>query len=267
MRLRRHRSDEEASTASEVPRFIESLRPGEALDLVVNRGSSAPLDVRRVTLLDIDPQRGLVVSQPNRQIMKSVSTQRLEATILRSDHGPTTFTRWGFFTTIQAFIDDFQLLGSTQEALLLALPREIHSANLRAAFRVAIPPSLTPLLTLLDAQQQPIETAVHLLNLSAGGALLNYHQAYSAQPRFRDGDVLGLDMDVSDLLKVLAVRLYATQSDLARFRVRCRVIRTYQEAAMQYLGVAFVDLSRQQVDLLHAVLLTLQRVMAGRGFP
>jgi hypothetical protein len=111
-----------ASAVAEVETFLESLRPGEAVDLILNSDASPAFDVRRTSIPEINPRQGLVVSQPNR----------------KHDHQTNKYTRLGVYTTISAFIDNFQLVDSTQEALLLARPREIHPANLRNSFRLPI---------------------------------------------------------------------------------------------------------------------------------
>jgi hypothetical protein len=267
--MRRHhtRRDQPSSTAPDVDAFLTRVRPGETLELVVNPASHQPPDVRRTVLLDLDPSRGIVVAQPNRKILPTTRMPPLEATVVLRDRAGDTARRWGFATAITAFLDAFQLAESTQEALVLAWPREVHPANLRAAFRVALPASLTPPLTLLDAPQHALDGQAELVNVSTGGALLRYRQVAGAQPWFHGGESLILQVDFSALLAHLAVRLYAAQADLARVQVSCRIVHTHPEAGggWQALGVAFTDLTQPQEDLLHAIVLKLQTAMAARG--
>ena len=171
MLSRRNSRPPTASAVAEVEMFLESLRPGEAVDLVLTSDTSQAPDVRRTSILEIDPRQGLVVSQPNRKITKTSAAQRIEATVLKHDRQTNKYTRLGFYTTISAFIDSFQLVDSTQEALLLALPREIHAANLRSSFRLPIAPSLVPPITLLNESKQQLDLEVELIDLASGGAL------------------------------------------------------------------------------------------------
>jgi hypothetical protein len=256
-----------ASAVAEVKTFLESLRPGEAIDLILNSDPSQASDVRRTSILEIDLRKGLVVSQPNRKIMKTSVAQRLEATILKHDRQTNKPIRLGFHTTISAFIDSFQLVDSTQEALLLALPREIHPANLRSSFRLPIPPSLVPPITLLNENKQKLDLEVELIDLASGGALVSYRQSAGTQPYLIGGESIFLEVDFNELIERLAVRLYAFQAELAHLQMRGRVIRAYEEVETRrhYAAVAFLDLTRPQEDLLHAVILKLQLFMSSRG--
>jgi hypothetical protein len=69
------------------------------------------------------------------------------------------------------------------------------------------------------------------------------------------------------VIERLAVRLYASQSELARFRTRCCVAHTAEESDMQrdYVRLSFLDPTRQQQDLLHAVILKMQLFISARG--
>jgi hypothetical protein len=263
---RNNRSDT-TSAVAEVEAFLGSLRPGEAIDLVFQHEAGQPLDVRRVSILEIDPHQGLVVNQPNRKITKTVAAQRLEATVLKHDRQTDKYTRLGFYTTIRSFIDSFQLVDSTQDALLLALPREIHPANLRAAFRQAIPPSLVLPVTVLNESKQTLDIAVEIVNLSTVGALISYRRPAGTQPYLTVEESIFLEVDFSELIERLAVRLYASQAELSRPQIRGRIVRTYEESEMRrsYAAVSFQDLTRPQEDLLHAVILKLQVSMSSRG--
>jgi hypothetical protein len=255
------------SAASEVGTFLESLRPGQSVDLVLNPGAGRGLDVRRTLILEIDPGRGIVVSQPNRTIAKAIGAQRIDVTMLKRDLSNQTCTRIGFYATIDEFIDGYHLAGSSQEALVLALPREVHEANLRSSYRVAIPPSLTPPMCLLDEHGQKLDLPVEISNLSSGGALVSYRRSRGVGQLCRDGEALFLEVDLVELIERLAVRLYASQSELARFRTRCRVAHTAAESETQrdYVGLSFLDPIRQQQGLLHAVILKMQLFTSSRG--
>jgi hypothetical protein len=56
------------------------------------------------------------------------------------------------------------------------------------------------------------------------------------------------------------------QAELARFQTHCRVAYTAEESDMQrdYAGLAFLDLTKQQEDLLHAVILKMQLFLSSR---
>ncbi len=179
-----------ASAASDVGVFLESLRPGQSVDLGLNPGAGRGLDVRRTLILEIDPQRGVVVSQPNRTIAKVIGAQRIDVTVLKRDRPSQTHTRIGFYATIDEFIDGYQLAGSSQEALVLALPREVHEANLRSSYRLVIPPSLTPRVCLLDEHKQKLDLPVEIINLSMGGALVSYRRSPSVRQLFRQAAAL-----------------------------------------------------------------------------
>jgi hypothetical protein len=218
-------------------------------------------------ILEIDPQQGLVVNQPNRKITKIVAAERLEATIVKHDRQTDKYTRLGFYTTIRSFIDNFQLVDSTQEALVLALPREIHPANLRAAFRQTIQPSMVLPITVLNESKHKLDIAVEIMNLSTVGALVSYRRPAGTQPYLTVGDNVFLEVDFSELIERLAVRLYASQAGLSRPQIRAHVVRAYEEneARRSYAAASFQDLTRPQEDLLHAVILKLQVSMSSRG--
>jgi hypothetical protein len=182
MLLKRLGQAQKAATSAAVQAFLESLKPGEAIDLVLNPGTDSMPDIRRATVLDIDLDRGVLVSQPNRKIVATSAGATIEATILRHDRQSPQATRVGFYTAVKEFIDSFQLLGSVQEAVLLELPKEVHQANLRSAFRLVVPPAFAPSIRLRDARQQPIDLAAELVDLAVGGALLRYRSAPGTPP-------------------------------------------------------------------------------------
>jgi hypothetical protein len=166
----RNHGSQAALAASDVGVFLESLRPGQSVVLVLNPGVGRGLDVRRTVILEIDSQRGVVVSQPNRTIAKVIGAQRIDVTVLKRDLPSQTHTRIDFYATVYEFIDGSQLAGSSQEARVLALPREVHEANQRSSYRLVIPPSLTPRGCLLDEHQQKLDLPVGITTLSMGGA-------------------------------------------------------------------------------------------------
>src|SRR5919108_5018225 len=182
----RNSGSQAAPLPSDVRTFLESLRPGQSVDLVLNPAGSRPFDVRRTLILEIDPQRGVVVSQPNRTVTKAIGAQRIDVTVLKRDLQSQAHTRIGFYATIREFIDGYQLASGSQEALVLALPREVHEANLRYSYRLVIPPSLTPPVCLLDEHEQKLDLSVEISNLSSGGALVSYRRARGAGQPFRD---------------------------------------------------------------------------------
>jgi hypothetical protein len=263
----RNSGSQAASLPSDVRPFLESLRPGQSVDLVLNPAGSRPLDVRRTLILEIDPQRGVVVSQPNRTVTRAIGAQRIDVTVLKRDLQSQAHTRIGFYATIHEFIDGYQLGSGSQEALVLALPREVHEANLRSSYRLVIPSSLTPPVCLLDEHEQKLDLSVEISNLSSGGALVSYRRSRRAGQPFRDSEALFLEVDLGELVERLAVRLYASQSERARFRTRCRVAHTAEESDTQrdYVGLSFLDPTRQQQDLLHAVILKMQMFISSRG--
>jgi hypothetical protein len=216
------------------------------VDLVLNPIGSRPLDVRRTLVLEIDPQRGVVVSQPNRMVTKTIGAQRIDVTVLKRDLQSQVQTRIGFYATIDEFVDGYQLGGGSQEALVLALPREVHEANLRSSYRLVIPYSLTPPVCLLAEHEQKLDLPVEISNLSSGGALVSYRRARGAGQLFGDGEALFLEVDLGKLIERLAVRLYSSQSKLARFRTRCRVAHTAEESDIQrdYVGLSFLEPTR-----------------------
>jgi hypothetical protein len=267
MFAKRNRRPPITSAVAEVETFLESLRPGEAIDLILTSDPSQARDVRRTSILEIDSRQGIVVGQPNHKITKTSAAQRIEATVLKHDRQTNKYTRLGFHTTISAFIDNFQLVDSTQEALLLARPREIHQANLRRSFRLPITPSLVPPITLLNEHKQKLGLEAELIDLASGGALVSYRQPAGTQPYLTGGDSIFLEVDFNELIERLAVRLYAFQAELARLQIRGRVVRAYHETETRrhYAAIAFLDLTRPQEDLLHAVILKLQRFMSSGG--
>src|SRR5215831_16941320 len=111
----RNRGSQAALAASDVGVFLESLRPGQSVVLVLNPGVGRGLDVRRTAILEIDSQRGVVVSQPNRTIAKVSGAQRIDVTVLKRDLPSQTHTRIDFYATVYEFIDGSQLAGSSQE--------------------------------------------------------------------------------------------------------------------------------------------------------
>jgi hypothetical protein len=250
-----------------VQAFLDKLKPGETLDLVLNPEGSHSFDVRRAPLLDISPERGLVVSQPNRKIVKTAEPPAIEATILRHDHQINQYIRLGFYTTVKEFLDSFHLVGSSEEALILELPREIHQANLRASFRLLIPPSFVPPTALLSENKKKLDISIELIDLATGGASLCYRYKPGTPPLFTGGETIFFEADFSDLIERMAVRLYAFQAELAHFQARCRVVRTYEEpdTRRRYVAVAFRDLTGPQEDLLHALILKMQMFISSRG--
>ena len=97
--------------------------------------------------------------------------------------------------------------------------------------------------------------------------MVSYRRSRGAGQLFRDGEALFLEVDLGALVERLAVRLYACQSELARFRTRCRVAHTAADSDMQrdYVGLSFLDPTRQQQDLLHAEILKMQLFLSSRG--
>jgi hypothetical protein len=250
-----------------VQAFLDGLKPGESLDLVVNPQDSHPCDVRRASILEISPQRGLIVSQPNRKIATNTETRTIEATILRHDRQLNQYIRWGFYTTIKEFLDSFHLVGSSEEALLLDLPQEIHQANLRSSFRLVIPPSFVPPIALLNENKKRLDINVELIDLATGGASLSYRYMPGTLPLFGGGETVFFETDFADLIERMAVRLYAFQADLAHFQARARVVRTYEEpdTRRRYVALAFLELTGPQEDLLHALILKMQMFISSRG--
>jgi hypothetical protein len=111
----RNSGSQAASLPSDVRTFLESLRPGQSVDLVLNPIGSRPLDVRRTLILEIDPQRGVVVSQPNRMVTKTIGAQRIDVTVLKRDLQSQAQTRIGFYATIHEFVDGYQLAGGPKK--------------------------------------------------------------------------------------------------------------------------------------------------------
>lgn len=267
MLTKRHTRSQTPAVSAAVQAFLDSLKPGELFDLVLDPQGSHPFDVRRVALLEISPQRGLVVSQPNRKIAKTAALPTIEATVVRHDRQINQHIRLGFYTTIKAFLDRFHLVGSAEEALLLERPREVHQANLRSSFRLLIPPSLIPPIAVLDEHKQRVDVGVELFDLSTGGALLSYRYAPGTPPLFHGGESVFFEAAFGDLIERMAVRLYASQAQLAQFQARCHVTRTYEdpEARRRYVAVAFRDLTGPQEDLLYALILKMQMFISSRG--
>ena len=216
--------------------------------------------------LEISPQRGLVVSQPNRKIATTTGTRTIEATILRYDRQINQYIRLGFYTTIKGFLDSFHLVGSSEEALLLDLPQEIHQANLRSSFRLLIPPSFVPPIALLNENKKKLDIGVELIDLATGGASLSYRYMPGTPHLFGGGETVFFEADFSALIERMAVRLYAFQADLARFQARGRVVRIYEETdtRRRYVAIAFLDLTGPQEDLLHALILKMQMFISSR---
>jgi hypothetical protein len=86
-------------------------------------------------------------------------------------------------------------------------------------------------------------------------------------PLFGGGETVFFETDFTDLIERMAVRLYAFQADLARFQVRARVVRTYEEpdTRRRYVALAFLELTGPQEDLLHALILKMQMFISSRG--
>lgn len=207
------------------------------------------------------------MSQPNRKIAKTSEIPTIEATILQHDRQINQHIRLGFYTTIKEFLDNFHLVGSSEEALLLELPHEIQQANLRASFRLLIPPSLVPPVALLSENKKKLDLNVELIDLATGGASLCYRYAPGTPPLFGGGETVVFEADFSDLIERMAVRLYAFQAELAHFQASGHVIRTFEEpdTRRRYLAIAFQGLTGPQEDLLHALILKMQMFISSRG--
>ena len=246
---------------------MESLRPGESLDLVLDCLEERPEDIRRVSLLELLPKRGLVVSQPLREIRKSFLNQRIEASVLRRANRNASSVRVGFHTAVKEILAEYKLVRSTTSALILAIPKEVHRANLRFAYRLEIPSTLLPPVALLNELKRPISANLNLLDLSATGALVNYRRERGETVLFQDGNVMYFEVDLRGLLETLEVEIFSEQSAMAQMILQCRVVRSHEEtqSRLHYGALNFIGATEQQRDLLHAVIVKIQQHLASDG--
>ena len=125
-------------------------------------------------------------------------------------------------------------------------------------------PPLTPPVTLLDANKKSWGFKLMLLNLSAGGTFLSYRCDDERVPRFRAGDHAYFEMDLSHLFKRLDIQLYTSQAALAYLQILSRVVRgqTVSNQQRHFVSLQFLELTEQQKNLLHAVVLKIQQLRA-----
>ena len=246
--------------------LLQQLKVGQCIDLIFSSQEDEFTDLRRTLLLDFTPQQQLVVSQPTRTIPKGIKDQRFEATILHRDAQTPGYTRLGFYTTITEFIERYRLAGSTQGALLLAPPQEVHRANLRSAFRVELPMALKPQINLLDEHRQPLGVKTLLMDLSTTGALITYQTPSSNAPVLSTGDVTYFESDFSSLIERLSIPASAAKTNSPYLQTPCRVIRITNEPKSKrcYVALQFFKLTMQQEDLLFGVLIKMQQFIASR---
>ena len=248
--------------------FAGSLRPGERVDLLMDgRDGQPPTDVRRVSLLDVIPDRGIIVSQPEIPIPPSMVERRIEGSVLRKFDAQIKPQRIDFSSVVRELIDDYQLVGSSVRALLLEFPREVRRGNLRFAFRLNIPMGLTPRVRLHNKDLEEFEQKFNLVDISASGVLVNYLRPFGEQLFVNKDDIVYFEIDLKRLVEYLDVQVFADQTELVRMHLQCRLVRTYeeQERGLVFGALNFLNVSDKEADLLYAVLMKLQLDIANRG--
>jgi len=266
MLAREHHQRAAAAESSEVRAFLKSLSPGQPVDLVITHEGGSPLEVRQAILFEIDLHRGLVVGQPEPKIPKAAKGQRLELTVIKRGSQRDAGKRVGFYTTIAAFIDSETPENSSRQLLVLTLPQELHQVNLRSSYRVPIPSSLTLPISLRSRSGERLDVKVDLINLSAGGAFISYHHPPGAPPLLRAGDIAFIEVDLTDALQRFDMRSSAVQPALGHLRTLCRVVRMHDgpDVGCHAAALAFMNLNMQQKDLLHMLVLKIQRFLVSK---
>lgn len=256
-------SDRPASPNAIVQDFLKELIRGQDIDLMLPSQQGPYVDLHRTSLLDVDPRQRIVISQSLQGIAPAIGKQQIEATVLNHNHNTNTSARRGFYTTIAAFVEDYPQGGKTQEALVLAPPHEVHRVNWRSAYRVEFPTLLAPSVNLLNEHKQPLDITTTLIDLSATGALVSYRRPPTGSPVFHHDHPISLEIDFKKMLTHLSVPLSSLQS--SHCSLPSLVVRTYEESQTRcYIAIQFLELSQQQEDLLHAVLLKIQQFLAAR---
>ncbi len=261
-------STHNASPASplEIETFVEQLHVGHYIDLIFRDAQGQHTDFRRTTLLERLASGSFVVSQSACPITTRLLHQPLEATASQTDPQTNMPMRLGFHTTISAFAEQQRLPDGSPTALILSPPQEIHRVNIRSAFRVAIPLDLSPPIQFFNPQRQPIDLTASLVDLSATGALINYHRPRDTPTPFPLEQLIHLNLDLHYMLGSLDIALTPTQVQFAESNIPCRIVREYagRRKRSWYIAVEFLQVLDPQADLIHTLLIKIQQQLAAR---
>jgi hypothetical protein len=190
----------------------ESICPQSRMELIISRDLlKETIDVRPVTVLEANPER-VVLSQTEPPMESAMAGKEIEATFLMLDPATGSRKRWGYLTTIQGVLSDYNPPGKkiSNPAIVIGPPTSsLQEANLRFHHRLQILPEHQ-----VAVDMPTIDTPVSLLRVSFGGAEISLGGRLRASKGqilpfklyFHDGSTVKGDAEVRNIF-------YHDQSD------------------------------------------------------
>ncbi len=204
------------------------LRPGNNVDLVLERNERREVALVRRSLLYEIKGRFLLLAQVNPQLGRASKGLPLEVTFLNRYRGQAgqgaVWLRAGYYTTLADVVPNYDLGNGVREsALVVPVPQQLEPVSVRMHHRMS-PPLDLGLKALMAGGGAPRDEA-GVVNISLGGARLVYPRQLSLSHQ----EELKLVLRWADGLAVLTARVVRQE------RVQGREGRSGSLIALQFM--------------------------------
>ena len=207
------------------------LRPQTRLDLIFDVDLINDfIDVRSAMVLDITPN-GIIISQSDPPILKSMVGRSLEATFIRRETVSYEVIRWGWHCQVKEVILNYKVRPDDAEGMQVVVISApglggLTETNARMDYRLTITSEKR-----ISIQTHPSFGRVTLLDFSAGGVLIGIPRPPQAKVGMR-------------LWFTLFFPLQSSPGQQTTINGEAEVVRITQDAAEQFarVGLKFLDL-------------------------
>jgi hypothetical protein len=218
-----------------------AIKPGDKLDLIL-RSSDDTDDLALLSTAVYDVTSSLekiIVAQTSPPIPESMIGRNIEVSVLTRTP-EFEYRRLGFRAVISKIIPNYQLHGGREsKAIELKRLGKAYERDLRYHFRVQPVPEY-PIELALPGENGPL----NLIDISVGGLCFSRRMS-SESKKIEIGDRLALRVSVNTN---------------ERLQLETKVVRKFYKDHFEYIGVKFLDLQRQDKQILQAALHRMQRI-------
>lgn len=217
------------------------IKPGDRLDLIIRSSDDTDdLALLNSAVYDVTSSaEKIIVAQTSPPIPKSMIGRNIEVSVLTRTP-EFEYRRLGFRAVISKIIPNYQLHGGREsEAIELKRLGKAYERDLRYYFRVQPVP------------EYPIELAfpgenghLDLIDISVGGLCFSRRMSSELQ-----------HIEIGDRLD-----LWVSVNGNERLQLETKVVRKFYKDHFEYIGVKFLDLERQDKQILEATLHRIQRI-------